>query len=451
MTASDPLPLVDRPDGASLFRTAGRIVDVAGFLKDVASAAAALPPRGYVANLCQDRYRFAVGLAAALLRGQISLLSGDLSLGVSDWLTRQYPDAYALTDGPVPDMALPQHRIATAGKASAPAAMPAVPALQPAAVVLTSGTTGGPVGTQKCWGELVARSRAAGRRFGLTAANPATIVGTVPPGHMYGLETTVLLPLHAAASVWCGPAFFPADICAALDALPGARILVTTPLHLRALLQTAPPARPPERVVSATAPLDRALADQAERAWGTQVWEIFGATEVGSIASRRTIAGDDWELYPDVTLIAADDLASVAAPWAEPRQLNDVIEPLPGGRFRLGGRVSDLVKLGGRRASLSGLSSILTSIGGVQDGIFLAPDDLDRSPTARLVAIAVAPSHSAASLTELLRARIDPLFLPRPLVLMDSLPRNSLGKLPRATLLAALAEATAGNARGRNG
>jgi acyl-coenzyme A synthetase/AMP-(fatty) acid ligase len=106
------------------------------------------------------------------------------------------------------------------------------------------------------------------------------------------------------------------------------------------------------------------------------------------------------------------------------------------------------VKLGGRRASLSGLSSILTSIGGVQDGVFLAPDDLDRSPTARLVAIAVAPTHSTASLTELLRARIDPLFLPRPLVLMDALPRNPLGKLPRGALLAALAEATAGKAAG---
>jgi acyl-coenzyme A synthetase/AMP-(fatty) acid ligase len=34
-----------------------------------------------------------------------------------------------------------------------------------------------------------------------------------------------------------------------------------------------------------------------------------------------------------------------------------------------------------------------------------------------------------------LRLRIDPIFLPRPLVFVDSLPRNSTGKLPRDALV----------------
>ena len=37
-----------------------------------------------------------------------------------------------------------------------------------------------------------------------------------------------------------------------------------------------------------------------------------------------------------------------------------------------------------------------------------------------------------------LRADIDPVFLPRPLKLVDVLPRSETGKLPRAALLAAL-------------
>lgn len=412
-----------------------------------------LPSRGHVINLCQDRYWFAVGLAAALLRGQLSLLSGDPSAGVLGRLAGDFPDAYALIDPSAPTgdaraaaVALPQHRIggATARAATRPGPpAPVIPARQPAAVVLTSGTTGGPVGTTKCWGELVARSRAAGTRFGLSEADPQAIVGTVPAGHMYGLETTVLLPLHAAAAVWCGPAFFPADIDAALRVSPGPRLLVTTPMHLRALLQAPPPARPPHRVISATAPLEVALAAQAEREWGAQVLEIFGATEVGSIASRQTTAGADWTLYPEVALSDAADAAPlVSAPWAESRPLGDQLQrSADGRRFRLIGRTADLVKLGGRRASLAGLSRILTGIAGVQDGAFLAPDDLERSPTARLVAVAVAPTHSAATLTEALRVQIDPVFLPRPLVLLDALPRNRLGKLPRAALLAALREA----------
>jgi len=40
------------------------------------------------------------------------------------------------------------------------------------------------------------------------------------------------------------------------------------------------------------------------------------------------------------------------------------------------------------------------------------------------------------SLLAALRERIDTIFLPRPIVLLDSLPRNSTGKLPRETLQA---------------
>ncbi len=441
------LPLTDRPASAVLFRTPWRIVDAAGFLADAMHAARTLPDRGHVVNLCQDRYRFTVGLAAALLRQQVSLLPGNPSAGTLARLAQDFPDAYVLTDdapGPA-DLGLARHQIGDdiGPPYSGPA--PAFDPRQPAAIVLTSGTTGNPVGTRKCWGELVSRSRAAGLRFALHAAVPVSIIGTVPPGHMYGLETTVLLPLHAAVSVWCGPVFFPADIGGTLDALPGPRILVTTPLHLRALLETTPPARPPERIISATAPLDRALAQKAERDWGTEVFEIFGATEVGSIASRRTTADDDWTLYPDSVMTdhGAPGVCQVEAPWAEPRPLADIVERTPDGRrFRLLGRISDMVKLGGRRTSLGGLSSILAGIEGVQDGVFLAPDDLGRNPTARLAAVAVAPAHSTASLTEALRAEIDAVFLPRPLLLLDRLPRNALGKLPRTALLDILAAGT---------
>jgi acyl-coenzyme A synthetase/AMP-(fatty) acid ligase len=37
-------------------------------------------------------------------------------------------------------------------------------------------------------------------------------------------------------------------------------------------------------------------------------------------------------------------------------------------------------------------------------------------------------------LTERLRQRIDPVFLPRPLILVERLPRNATGKLPQNAL-----------------
>ena len=63
------------------------------------------------------------------------------------------------------------------------------------------------------------------------------------------------------------------------------------------------------------------------------------------------------------------------------------------------------------------------------------PDD-DGDSVTRLMAFAVAPGMQASALLAALRERIDAIFMPRPLVLLDSLPRNSTGKLPRDTLLA---------------
>jgi acyl-coenzyme A synthetase/AMP-(fatty) acid ligase len=126
----------------------------------------------------------------------------------------------------------------------------------------------------------------------------------------------------------------------------------------------------------------------------------------------------------------------VAGPFAERYPLNDLVERLDGTRFRLLGRRTDVVKLGGRRTSLAALNHILTSIEGVLDGLFVAPDDLDERPTARLLAFVVAPELSAEAVMAGLRGRVDPVFLPRRVVRVDALPRNPTGKLPEQALAA---------------
>jgi len=49
-------------------------------------------------------------------------------------------------------------------------------------------------------------------------------------------------------------------------------------------------------------------------------------------------------------------------------------------------------------------------------------------------AFVVAPGVSRAAILAALRERIDPAFLPRPMILVDALPRDALGKLPRENL-----------------
>ena len=258
---------------------------------------------------------------------------------------------------------------------------------------------------------------------------------------MYGFETSVLLPLHAPASSWCGPAFFPQDIGDGLATMPAPRILVTTPLQMRGLLGADLKLPALHAIISATAPLDDALARAAEAAWSAPVLEIFGATEVGSIASRRTVEGDIWRLYPGVLLADASGEAVVSGPWAPDTPLADEVELLGDTRFRLLGRRTDIVKLGGHRASLTRLNQVLAGVAGVQDGVFVVPDDLDSRSNARLLAVVVAPGRDAAGILADLRAGLNPLFVPRRVVLVAALPRNELGKLPREALLALLGRA----------
>jgi len=61
----------------------------------------------------------------------------------------------------------------------------------------------------------------------------------------------------------------------------------------------------------------------------------------------------------------------------------------------------------------------------------------------RLAALVVAPTLDRGVIVQRLRERIDPVFLPRPLLLVDALPRNETGKLPQQTLRALVAQAAA--------
>ena len=94
-----------------------------------------------------------------------------------------------------------------------------------------------------------------------------------------------------------------------------------------------------------------------------------------------------------------------------------------------------MLEIAGKRASLGDLTRRLLAIPGVRDGVVFQLDDRDALGVQRIAAVAVAPGLDEHAILEALRRAIDPLFLPRPLRLVASLPRNETGKLPRAALL----------------
>lgn len=434
------IPLLATPDFArTLLWHAGAPVSVATFLAAVQALAAELPPARFAVNLCADRYGFLVAFCAAASAGQTNLLPPSRAPRAVQQLLHTHAGCYALLDddfdcGDVQAFRFALRRFAAA---TPPASCPKVPAGHVVAIGYTSGSTGEPKANAKTWGSLCASTALNASLLGTDAA-PAALVATVPAQHMYGLELSILLPLRSCASVHTGRPLFPADVAQALTEVPAPRVLVTTPFHLRALLQddTALPAM--AAIVSATAPLSADLARQAEQRLGTRVVEVFGSTETGVIAHRRTAYNDPWQLYPGVRLKPQPDGTLVEAQHFDaPASLQDIVELLPSRQFILCGRNSDLLEIAGKRASLGDLTQRLLGLPGVRDGVVFQLD-ADAAGVRRLAALVVAQPASEAAILAELRRDLDPVFVPRPLKCVAALPRNDAGKLPREALLGLL-------------
>jgi len=408
------------------------------FLADLTRVAQVLGAGAHVLNACADRYHFTVGLAASLVSGKVSLLPSTHTPEVIRQLTAFAPDVICLTDQADCDIDLP--RVPFPGGATLtanPAPVPAIDTAQLAACVFTSGSTGTPLPYRKTWGRLIACVREEGKRLGLSAGTSCAIVATVPPQHMYGFESSVLLALGCGHALCAERPFYPADIAAVLAAVPRPRILISTPIHLRALLESGIALPPADLIVSSTAALAQQLAAEVEQRFNTRLLEIYGSTETGQISVRRPTHTPEWRLWPGVTLSVQD-----GETWAQgghieqPTRMCDVLEVTGPGNFLLHGRVADLVNIGGKRSSLAYLNHQLNSIPGVLDGAFFHFDDprASQASVARVAACVVAPELDAAGVVQELRRRIDPVFLPRPLLFVARLPRNSTGKLPQEAL-----------------
>lgn len=443
---TETLPLIDSPaPGVTLLWHDGQAISAAHFEAEAQALAATLPQRQYVLNLCEDRHAFMLAFTAAMLRSQVSLLPPNRSPEMIRQVTGEYTDTYVLHDQDVAPAGLEAIRVGVGslrtGMAATAAKAARIPATQTAVLAFTSGSTGQVKPNLKTWGALHCSTQQAAARFLAGLAKPANIVATVPPQHMYGLETSILLPLQANAAVHSGRPFYPDDVRAALEAVPAPRVLVTTPVHLRACVKAGISFPPVEFIISATAPLAVELAAEAEACFAAPVREIYGCTEAGQMASRRTTESDIWHMYDGMTMTLNDDCACVTGPQlAEAVVLQDIIETRGENRFVLRGRNTDMVIIAGKRASLGDLNHKLLQIPGVVDAVVFQPD-ADSGPVERLAALVVAPTLSREHIVARLGECIDPVFLPRPLLLVEKLPRNETSKLPRQALLELLRSA----------
>ena len=425
----------------------GAVITAAQYLADVYFCAERLPESNYVLLACQDRYAFAVGFGAAMMRGQSCLLPSTHTVELIANLASTYEALYCMTDDLACIFDLPQTQIgdwllsARPESENAPPirTIPMIAADHVAAYVYTSGSTGQPVAHPKHWDKLVANVQSEGTRLGVVPGSDYTIVGTVPPQHMYGFESTVLVALQNGTAFEAGKPFYPADIERAIASVPRPRALVTTPFHLRAWLTEVASPSSLDLLVSATAPLASALAEEAEQKTGARLLEIYGSTETGQLATRRTTETSDWTTFDGIVVHQTEARSIASGTQVEGHvPINDVLELKSERVFVLHGRTADMVNVAGKSTTLDYLNHQLLSIGGVEDGAFFVQGASMEGTgnTTRLAAVVVAPTHTVETLQTELRRKIAPAFLPRPLKLVASLPRNGTSKLPREALVA---------------
>jgi acyl-coenzyme A synthetase/AMP-(fatty) acid ligase len=418
LNSQSHFPITSRKPEEIIAFSGGCTITVDQFIGQAKSLSRRLPRHRYVFNLHSDRYEYLLGFCASLIAGQCTLMPPNRLPRTLEDLAGIYPDSYSLSDR---DFA--EKTGDCAGQANE---IPAIPADQLCAIAFTSGSTGLPSPNLKFWETLRTSSYGNAGILLKNISGRLNIVATVPPQHMWGLETSILLPLFANAAISDQTPFYPQDIAAALETLPEPRALVSSPVHLDILLKSGVKLARLERIFSATAPMTVELAQRLEQEYATRVLEIFGSSESGIFAGRHTAHETLWQLSDLFRLaINRDGVILEAGHLPEKVVLQDVIEMTGDRSFRWLGRQQDMLNIAGKRESLTNVNRRLLSIKGVSDGVVFKPENVGE----RLAALVVAPELEASDVHDELKLVLDPVFLPRPIYMVPLLPRQETGKL----------------------
>ncbi|MEL0585699.1 MAG: AMP-binding protein [Candidatus Thiodiazotropha sp. (ex. Lucinoma kazani)] len=334
----------------------GCLITYKELLNDVAYLVKYLPRQQYQTNLCENRYKFLVGLLAALTLNQIVLLPPNRAKLEIENIEKQHGPSYRLVDNPQDidgDNYYLYDQLSESCTNSQSESRISFPTHQTAIKLYTSGTTGTPISHVKTWGMLYKGALLTGKRMGLHKIHSFAALATVPPQHMYGLEASIMLPVVWNGIITSWKPFMPEDISDYAAELSYPLILATTPLHISSCVKVKLRITNVIKIVSATAPFSQTLAKQIRNLFSAEINEIYGTTETGAIATRNTAETDTWTLLPGMVIQPAHDSFLVDIPHYDiPIMLHDRLEIVDDSNFNLLGRNSDMIKIAGKRASL---------------------------------------------------------------------------------------------------
>lgn len=301
---------------------------------------------------------------------------------------------------------------------------------------------------------------------GLWLTDNDCVLATTPLSHSYGVDM-LLGAIMAGAALHVMARFAPLAIAEQMQA--GATVLPGVPFTFEALARIAPSNAVTVRVaVSAGAPLPERVREEFTGAWGIEVGNLYGATELGTVAvcvvaGRRTggyrpgfaggpLGAAKFRIVDPantaVCLAAGEEgHLAVRAPSMLGGYVGEVA-PLVDGYFLTGdlarldsdggltitGRLKNLIDLGTAKVNPAEIEAEICAHPGVAECVVMAvaaSNTLNRL-AALVVRRAGDESATAESLREFLRARLSASKIPRSIRIVESLPKSPTGKLLRA-------------------
>jgi fatty-acyl-CoA synthase len=360
-----------------------------------------------------------------------------------------------------------------AAAAVAPEPGPAAPGL----VSFTSGTTGRPKGAVIAQGALATSAAVYGRLLGTTPETSTLVL--VPLFHNTGFLDQLAQMLVVGGEVDLLPRF---GVQAALDALarrPASYLMgVPSMFRLMMLDPRAGTAFAACRILAyGGAPMPPAWIEELHARWpALQPFNIYGLTEFTSlshalepadaIARAETVGrpveqvrqrvvddagadvangdpGEVWLAGPTRMLGYLDDEAATAeafrGPWLRTGDLGAVDGD---GFLTLRGRIAEVIVRGGEKVHASQVESELGAFDSVAEAAVVGvPDEILHERVVAAVVERPGRRFEPEEVRAGLRARLADYAVPDRFLVVDELPRNANGKVDRAQVRAAFAEA----------
>ncbi len=335
-----------------------------------------------------------------------------------------------------------------------------------AAILYTSGTTGKPKGAMLTHGNLVSNGDALVDLWRFTPED--RLIHALPVFHVHGLFVAVHCVLFSGASMAFLPKF---DGAAVIALMPRSTVLMGVPTFYIRLLSdpafTREAAASMRLFVSGSAPLSADIHRAFEARCGHRVLERYGMTETGMIASNpydgERRAGHVGPPLPGVSVRIADfetgrvlpdgevGIVEVKGPnvfrgyWRMPEKTAAEFRPdgyfITGdmgvidtdGYLQLVGREKDLIISGGLNVYPAEVEALLDDREDVAEAAVIGVPHPDFGEAVVAVVQPVG-AFDPEAVREAMRKDLAAFKVPKAVIALDELPRNTMGKIQKKLL-----------------